>query len=241
MDKEKYINSTKFIYEALEPVLDKRAEYLKKLYYSISPRIDIGGTYIDIGAGTPINGKIFGKSFKEVILLDLNKIELTEEESRKLKFIKGDAQDLPFEDNSADLITLISIIEHVEDPKRAISEAERVIKEGKDIVIQLPNKYFPIDLHTGILNPFWIPKKFRKAYTTLMGFPNYTKEVYNLPNTVELYQLFSLNTFLINFRAVVYPPSFVPLLLRPFYWILYRFGILDLIPLGHLYVFRKNK
>jgi len=240
MDKEKYINSTKFIYDTLEPVLDKRAEYLKSLYYLTSPRVLIGGTYIDIGAGTTSNGKVFGKSFKEVILLDLNPIDIKEEESKLLKFIQGDAQSLPFKDSSADLITLISIVEHVENPQRAISEAERVIKSQGYIIIQVPNIYFPIDLHTGILNPFWFPSKLRKTYTKLFGFPNYTKEVYSLPTEQEVLNLFSTHTYLLETHKVIYPITFIPLILRPLYWVLLKVGILNLIPLGHLYVFRKQ-
>jgi ubiquinone/menaquinone biosynthesis C-methylase UbiE len=240
MDKEKYINSTKFIYDTLEPVLDKRAEYLKSLYYSTAPRILIGGTYIDIGAGTTNNGKVFGKSFKEVILLDLNPIDIKDEDSKLLRFTQGDAQSLPFESSSADLLTLISIIEHVENPQKAISEAERVVKPKGDIIIQVPNIHFPIDLHTGILNPFWIPSKLRKAYTTLFGFPNYTKEVYSLPVEEEIINLFSTHTYLLGTHKIIYPISFIPLILRPFYWILLKTRILNLIPLGHLYVFRKQ-
>lgn len=240
MDKEKYINSTKFIYDTLEPLLDKRAEYLKSLSYLINPRKDIGGTYIDIGAGTLSNGRVFGKSFKEVLLLDLNSIDVPEEEKYYIRFIKGDAQDLPFSSSSADLITLISLIEHIENPQKCISEAERVIKSGGDIIIQVPNIYFPIDLHTGIFNPFWVPSKFRKSYTALMGFPNYTKEVYILPTEEEIVHWFSTHTYLLGSSKIIYPIIFIPWVLRPFYWLLLKVGILNLIPLGHLYVFRKQ-
>ena len=240
MDREKYINSTKFIYDTLEPVLEERARHLKGLYREVSYSPHKKELYIDIGAGTYINSLVFGVGAKEVVLLDLNKVKIPSNYSKQLRFVQGDAQSLPFEDNSADLITLISIIEHVENPQEAISEAERVIKSEGDIVIQVPNIYFPIDLHTGILNPFWVPKRLRKFYTTLMGFPNYTNEVYNLPQEDEIVNWFSLNTYLLDSRKVIYPTSFIPLILRPIYWILLKTGILSLIPLGHLYVFRKH-
>jgi len=242
MDKEKYINSTKFIYDTLEPVLDKRAEYLKSLYYSISPRTSLGSTYLDIGAGTTSNGKVFGKSFKEVIILDLNNIELSlEDYKRGIKFIQGDARNLPFENNSMDLVTLISIIEHIPHPWVALGEAKKVTRSKGEIVIQVPSIFFPIDLHTGVLNPFWFPRSIRKFYTTLMGFPNYTNEVFSLPTKKDLVRwIEEYNIKLIGYRKVIYPTNFVPPILRPIYWILLKVGILNLIPLGHLYVFRKQ-
>lgn len=76
---------------------------------------------LDIGAG---DGLITG-------LLGATGIEIEDEGIRLAKekgidIIKGDAYNLPFEDNSFEAVTLIDVIEHLEDPIKALKEARRV-------------------------------------------------------------------------------------------------------------------
>lgn len=46
--------------------------------------------------------------------------------------------DLPFEDESFNAVSCISILEHVPHPLKAISELKRVLKPGGRIWVQLP-------------------------------------------------------------------------------------------------------
>ena len=63
-------------------------------------------------------------------------------------FIRMDAQDLKFEDNSFDVATLGEILEHVDDPVRVLKEAKRVARK---IIITVPDEanwvkeYYPYD------------------------------------------------------------------------------------------------
>ncbi|MCK5536245.1 MAG: class I SAM-dependent methyltransferase [Bacteroidales bacterium] len=54
-----------------------------------------------------------------------------------LKFIKGDVQELPFEDKSFDFIYCSHVLEHVEEPQKALDEILRVGKKG---YIEVPTK-----------------------------------------------------------------------------------------------------
>jgi SAM-dependent methyltransferase len=52
---------------------------------------------------------------------------------------KGSATDLPFMDISFDTVVMCEILEHLEDPRRAIREACRVARER--VIITVPNEY----------------------------------------------------------------------------------------------------
>jgi len=52
---------------------------------------------------------------------------------------KGDAQDLPFEDNSFDLVTCQTVLIHVPRPAKAIQEMKRVLKPGGTLLCVEPN------------------------------------------------------------------------------------------------------
>ena len=51
-------------------------------------------------------------------------------------FIRGDVQDLPFKENSFDIVYCRYILEHVPDPLRVLKEARRVLKPGGKLFIQ---------------------------------------------------------------------------------------------------------
>lgn len=56
--------------------------------------------------------------------------------------IVGDIHNLPFKDNSIDSILCMSVLEHVEEPSRAIKEIYRSLKSGGYCFIQVPFIYY---------------------------------------------------------------------------------------------------
>lgn len=52
--------------------------------------------------------------------------------------VKADILDLPFEDNSFDMIFCNHVLEHIEDDNRAMSELYRVLKKGGMGIFQIP-------------------------------------------------------------------------------------------------------
>jgi len=75
----------------------------------------------------PIKGKILGisgiKNF--YYLIDIKNSELTE-----VNYPEVNMQNLPYRDNSFDFVISDQVIEHLEDPKKAIGESHRVLKKG---------------------------------------------------------------------------------------------------------------
>ncbi len=50
----------------------------------------------------------------------------------------GSGTDLPFPDNSFDIVALFDVIEHIEDDQRVLSEANRVLKPGGKVFVSVP-------------------------------------------------------------------------------------------------------
>ncbi len=63
-----------------------------------------------------------------------------------LNFAEDDALMLSAEDASYDVVLLLDFLEHVEDPRRAVAEALRVLKPGGVIVIHTFNRTLPARL-----------------------------------------------------------------------------------------------
>lgn len=56
--------------------------------------------------------------------------------------VVGDIHDLPFEDNSVDAIICMAVLEHVEEPQKAVKEMYRVLKPGGYCFIYAPFLFF---------------------------------------------------------------------------------------------------
>jgi SAM-dependent methyltransferase len=74
-----------------------------------------------------------------------------------IRYVQGDACDLPFEDGAFDIVFSNAVIEHVggrERQRRFVSEAVRV---GRRAFITTPNRRFPIEVHTRLPLVHWLP------------------------------------------------------------------------------------
>ena len=56
--------------------------------------------------------------------------------------VTGSGYDLPFRDDSFDMVALFDVIEHIEDDVRVLSEVQRVLKPGGRVFISVPAYQF---------------------------------------------------------------------------------------------------
>lgn len=66
----------------------------------------------------------------------------------------GDIHNLPFGDNSQEAILCIAVLEHVENPIRAVSEMHRVLKDGGYCFIYVPFLYY-YHAERGYYKDYW--------------------------------------------------------------------------------------
>jgi SAM-dependent methyltransferase len=81
--------------------------------------------------------------------------------TKNLPFTQADVQNLPFEDKSFDFVYCSHVLEHVEDPAKALSEISRVGKRG---FIEVPDKMSDIIFNLTRLQHFhkWYINKVGK-------------------------------------------------------------------------------
>lgn len=106
-------------------------------------------------------------------------------------FTRADARDLPFPDQSFDLVFSGAVVEHVgprEDQRRFVREACRV---GKNVFMATPNRYFPIEPHSRLPFVGYLPLAwFRKVLEALGLNELASEEKLNPLSESELYSLF---------------------------------------------------
>src|SRR3989344_5228665 len=79
--------------------------------------------------------------------------------------IVGDIHDLPLEDNSQDALICIAVLEHVEEPHRAVREMYRVLKPGGFCFIYVPFLYY-YHAHEGYYKDYFRYTKDGLEYLT---------------------------------------------------------------------------
>jgi hypothetical protein len=93
-----------------------------------------------------------------------------EKEYKGLKFKQGTALDMPFENNTFEMVFSSAVIEHVgsnQNQSKFISECFRIA--SKYVFITTPNRYYPIELHTAIPLIHWLPKNIHRKMLKIIG------------------------------------------------------------------------
>lgn len=70
------------------------------------------------------------------------------------KMVKADVmKKLPFKDQSFDTVIMSGVIEHLENPMKALEECKRVLKEDGRLLLETPNPYFiPVIISDFLMN-----------------------------------------------------------------------------------------
>jgi len=119
--------------------------------------------------GVDINTEFINKAVNFSKQFDINP-------RTKVKFMIGDAENLPFESESFDFITMMDTFEHFSNPEKVLKEAGRVLKKNGMILISFPPFYHPFGAHVRDLIPipwvhiFFSEKAIASAYYKLSFF-----------------------------------------------------------------------
>src|SRR3990167_2720953 len=100
-----------------------------------------GGKLLDIGCGvSPLCLEALHKDNAEVYGIDFadELIEVLKVKYPQIHYSSGDFYDLPYENDTFDMVVLGELIEHCEKPKEIIDEAFRVLKKGGFLALSTP-------------------------------------------------------------------------------------------------------
>jgi len=131
-----------------------------------------GNALLDVGCGEGVFTRILGHSYHEVHGIDLqeNNLRLFRESVRnqsKYHIYNMSASHMEFHNDTFDTIISIEAFEHILDIQKAASECARVLKSGGNLIITVPNRFFPCENH-GVKIGSW---EFHGRVPLLPWFP----------------------------------------------------------------------
>lgn len=153
------------------------------------------GSLLDIGTADALMLSSLQKRFniKNAVGIDLTKELLEKNKNKNLKLLQADCLNLPFKNNSFDVVTAIAVIEHVASPSRLLKEVHRVLKKDGIVILTSPD-------------PFWDSIADRFVYKSDVGGH---VETFNL-NTLRRY-LKKQGFKTINAEKFMFSPIGMPL------------------------------
>lgn len=138
-----------------------------------------GKTFLDVGCGLGQFSQWAHKRGAKVTATDLGENLLTLTRQRvPVKTVIGDLKKLPFKDNTFDYVLCTEVVEHTENPTRAVKEILRVAKPKGRVLITTPNRvwffafwllnFLGLRKYKGVEN--WIyPRDLRDAFNRWGG------------------------------------------------------------------------
>lgn len=148
MPKVEILNSSSG-YDLAALDYDKKEKYLNSFEQNkLLPLFgEVNGKKIlDVGAGTGRLSLVLGKAGAQVTALDVSMemLKILAKKNGKIETVVGEADDLPFEDNTFDFVTATFLIVHLKNPTAFFDEAYRVLKDnGRLIITNINQKEAP--------------------------------------------------------------------------------------------------
>ena len=90
--------------------------------------------HLDVGCGAGFLSNELARQGIQVTGLDISpeslRVAANYDTTKSVKYLSGDAYQLPFESESFDSVSAMDFLEHVDDPSKAVNEIGRVLKPG---------------------------------------------------------------------------------------------------------------
>jgi len=95
---------------------------------------------LEVGCGTGLILKEIDKKVSHVVGIDLSSKMLEKAKERGLEVYQAEASDMPFDDNTFDLVYSYKVLAHVEAIEKTLSEIKRVLKPNGIAVLEFYNR-----------------------------------------------------------------------------------------------------
>lgn len=196
--------------------------------------------YLDIGTGYGYNTQAFSSLSEQTVGLDVRIPHSNVLFAKNDAYLMlGDGSNLPLPSDSFDMISVFSVIEHVPNQEALLKEVYRVLKPEGILVMQVPNRYFFIEVHSSIPLFYYFPSILRRIISR--GFQREWVNEVNIPSIKSLVKLLSRSfpSAKIDFQRMNYSPDILNSTIKPTYKLLLKSQLLHIIPLGYLIVVKK--
>ena len=115
---------------------------------------------LDVGCGDGYQMFFIAKHVQHAIGIDTSFYKLKEAKMRvkEADFIRATVQKLPFQPAAFNKVLCLELLEHVEDPSKALNEIDLVLKKGGTLIVSVPyrERIRMIQcVHCGKLTPLW--------------------------------------------------------------------------------------
>jgi 2-polyprenyl-3-methyl-5-hydroxy-6-metoxy-1,4-benzoquinol methylase len=129
---------------------------------------------LDIGTG---NGEIakYLSEFFNVVSVDVVDQRVVQD---GFKFVQVEGEDLPFADQSFDVVVSNHVIEHMANADKHLSETGRVLKDGGIAYLATPNRLWPWEAHNKIYLLHYLPAAIFNRLLKRLG--RYREDIYLL-------------------------------------------------------------
>ncbi len=150
--KEVETNNLKDFYDSIEGDAYEKASkswFLPRRFWHVHKNKEVvervEGEYIlDVGCGSGTIVKRLLKKGKKTIGIDIGKkfVDFCKSKYKSAVFCEADAQFLPFSNKCFDTIVCSEVIEHLENPEKALKEFNRVLRPRGKLILTTPNISF---------------------------------------------------------------------------------------------------
>ncbi len=137
---------------------------------------------LEIGCGIGVDSIQFARQGNHMTLLDLTfeSLKITkkrfENENLIAQYIEGDAENLPFESNSFDMVYSYGVIHHSPNTEISVKEIFRVLKPGGQAIVMLYSKYSAM-VYSNLLINEGIRQGYLFKYKSLQKVINHRTEL----------------------------------------------------------------
>ncbi|MBS7249336.1 MAG: methyltransferase domain-containing protein [Candidatus Freyarchaeota archaeon] len=158
-----------------------------------------GKRVLDVGSGSGGISIAFAKNDIEIVNFDADRRytvvsqRWAEENEVELNQMLASGEEMPFKDESFDVIICSDVIEHLERPKNLVREVTRLLKNGGLVYLTCPNKTSPRliweDNHYFLPLVVLLPRKLADVYVRATGRGQKTEVIF-LPTYSKLVKMF---------------------------------------------------
>jgi ubiquinone/menaquinone biosynthesis C-methylase UbiE len=168
---------------------------------------------LDLGCGTGVFSQGLAIKSNNILALDINVDVLKiNQASPAVHRICADAQNIPIQNGTIDVVLCISSLEHIPNVYLAIDEINRILQNDGLLIVQLPNPHWFIEPHTKFPLLFVLNDDLKSIIANQFGygFINFRLTLKNLQKITKTYFLtFNRINLSHGIRIPFWPPAWL--------------------------------